>query len=94
MENIENNDLEKMDKSSANERDGGSKMWMVGATVIIALGALWYFSLGSLNDDVNMVPGDSEEASAISDIESDINDIDLGDLDAEFKAIDEDLNSL
>ena len=76
---------------SSGHSDGSKKTyWIIG--VAVALGLLWYFSSG-LNKDTDVVSSE-EETAAINDIGSEIDAIDLGDLDEEFEAIDQDLNSL
>jgi hypothetical protein len=96
MENSEDNKVSSQNdiSSSAKTPMGMNMYWIIGVIVVLALGALWYFSLDSLNEDVNVVPDENIEKSVIDDIETEIDDIDLGDLDADFEAIDKDLESL
>lgn len=64
-------------------------------TLVVGLGMIWYF----FQTDQDFVPAEvtnKQEAVPTQEpnLESDINNIDVGDIDAEFESIDKDLNSL
>ncbi len=64
-------------------------------TLVVGLGMIWYF----FQTDQDFVPTEvtnKQKAAPTQEpnLESDINSIDVGDIDAEFESIDKDLNSL
>ena len=98
------NDLKinpQMQNPNINPMGGVSKgkkiwVWVAVAVAIVVACLIWYF--GSLNFDLSSipVPTPTPEAGIQADQElsDEVNNLDLGDLDSEFKGIDADLNSL
>lgn len=66
------------------------------AGVIIAAGLVWWWMGGKSADNKAMAPTATPNAQSQEtvDINNDLNDINAGDLDAEFNQIDQDLNNL
>ena len=79
---------------------GNSKklwFWIVIAVAVVVAGLVWYFSTTQVGLDSQLpspTPTPEVEAQLDSQINVEEEGVDLGDLDAESKGIDHDLNSL
>ncbi|OGN06490.1 MAG: hypothetical protein A3B86_03525 [Candidatus Yanofskybacteria bacterium RIFCSPHIGHO2_02_FULL_38_22b] len=76
----------------------GKKLWIwvsVAVAVVVA-GFIWYFGSkqGILPQLPIPTPTPQTEAQLDAQLNSEVGEVDLGDLDSEFKSIDQDLNSL
>lgn len=70
-------------------------LWIILAVVVAAAGlAWWYISQMEAEPVVFDQPKINKEAREDTMISKDVQEVDLGNLDAEFKAMDSDLNSL
>lgn len=87
-----------MDSESKNIGAGDKKLPVILAVagVIIAAGLVWWWIGGREAGNKAMAPTATPGAQSqeTADINKDLNDINAGDLDAEFNQIDQDLNGL
>lgn len=71
-------------------------LWIIIAVAVVVAGLAWYFSAMQVDSPQLPVPTPTPEVEAQLDsqLNTEVENIDLGDLDTEFKEIDNDLNSL
>ena len=73
-----------------------SPLFLIVVVVILAFGALvwWYVSRMAVEPVVQLPPSQNQEVREDTLLNKEVQDTDLGNLDAEFQAVDSDLNSL
>ena len=87
-----------MGSEPKNMRIGDKKLPVILAVagLVVAAGLVWWWIGGKEAGQKSMAPTATPEGQSVEtvDINADLNDINAGDLDAEFNQIDQDLNGL
>ena len=94
--NIPSADSGQMPSTSQMSMKKKSPLFLVIVLVLVAVGAFAWWYVGQMNDEPVVVsqPQVNQDAREDIEINKELGEIDLGNLNAEFQAIDTDLNSL